>query len=88
MAREKLSRQEQRFNYAIAVAAVAVVVVLVVVSPNISIIGAQVPVLVFALLAGAFLFGLAQMAIGLRRRRDYLRTLRDTSDEPAPRSGV
>ena len=75
MAREKLTRPQQRFNYALAIAAVALVVVLVVVSPVVVIEGAQLPLLVVILLAVAFLFGLGQMAIGISRRRTYLRSL-------------
>lgn len=75
--RPKLSRAEQRFNYAIAIAAVAVVVALVVVSPKVRFEGNDVPVLVVALLAGAFLVGLGQMVVGLTRRRAYLNGLRE-----------
>ncbi|MHB8509791.1 MAG: hypothetical protein ACYDGR_14285 [Candidatus Dormibacteria bacterium] len=77
MAREKLTRAEQRYNYGIAVAAVLVVVVLVVASPHVTFDGVEVPVLVLALLVGAFLFGLAQMVVGLSRRRRYLRSLEE-----------
>jgi hypothetical protein len=73
--RAQLTRSEQRYNYALAIAAVVVVVVLVVVSPRVG----DVPVLVVALLAGAFLFGLGQMVIGISRRRAYLRGLTDPS---------
>jgi hypothetical protein len=76
VAREKLSRSEQRFNYAIAVAAVLVVAALIVFSPEVSLGGGRVPVLPLALLAGAFLFGLGQMAVGLSRRRRWLRSLK------------
>jgi hypothetical protein len=81
MAHEKLSRPEQRFNYGIAIGAVVLVVVLVIASPHVQLEGADVPILVVALLAGAFLFGLGQMVIGITRRRRYLRSL-DSRDEP------
>ncbi|MEA2645818.1 MAG: hypothetical protein QOE92_901 [Chloroflexota bacterium] len=71
----KLSRGEQRYNYLLAIGAVAVVVVLVVVSPTVTLDGQPVPVLVFALLVGAFIFGLGQMLVGITRRRRYLRSL-------------
>jgi len=73
--RPKLSRSEQRYNYGLAIGAVAVVVLLVVVSPTVAYGGQRVPVLVVALLVGAFLFGLGQMVIGITRRRAYLRGL-------------
>jgi hypothetical protein len=81
VAREKLTRPEQRFNYGIAIGAVALVVVLVIASPHVQLDGVDVPILVVALLAGAFLFGLGQMVIGITRRRRYLRSL-DAGDEP------
>jgi len=81
VAREKLTRPEQRFNYGIAIGAVALVVVLVIASPHVQLDGLDVPILVVALLAGAFLFGLGQMVIGITRRRRYLRSL-DAGDEP------
>jgi hypothetical protein len=65
MAREKLTRAEQRYNYGLAVAAVAFVVVVTLVSDK----------LIIGVLVGAFLFGLGQMVIGLTRRRRYLRSL-------------
>jgi hypothetical protein len=71
--RARLSRGEQRYNYGLAIAAVAVVVVLILVSPTVVYEGQRVPVLVVALLVGAFLFGLGQMVVGLTRRRAYLR---------------
>lgn len=77
MARQKLSRPEQRYNYALAVGAVAVVVILVIASPHIQFQGTDVPVLVLALLVAAFLFGLGQMVVGLSRRRRYLRSLEE-----------
>jgi hypothetical protein len=70
-----LSRASQRFNYAIAIGAVALVVIMVVLSPTIVVDGVQIPVLVSALLAAAFLFGLGQMVVGIARRRRYLRSL-------------
>ncbi|MGB2939643.1 MAG: hypothetical protein WBD38_05015 [Candidatus Dormiibacterota bacterium] len=73
--RPKLTRAEQRYNYGVAIAAVAVVVVLIVVSPRITIDGLDIPVFITAVLVFAFLFGLGQMAIGLTRRRRYLRSL-------------
>lgn len=73
--RPRLSRGEQRYNYGLAIGAVAVVVVLVVASPTVIFEGQRVPVLVVAVLIGAFLFGLGQMVIGIGRRRTYLRTL-------------
>jgi len=75
VAREHLSRAEQRFNYAIAVLAVAAIAALIVISPQVAIAGRSLPVLPVAVLAGAFLFGLGQMAIGISRRRRYLRGL-------------
>ena len=88
MAREKLTRAEQRYNYGLAILAVVVSVVLIIASPNISLGGQQVPVLFLAVLLGAFLFGLGQMAIGLSRRRRYLRSLDDRPDSaPAPGPG-
>jgi hypothetical protein len=81
VAREKLTRPEQRFNYGIAIGAVALVVVLVIASPHVQLESVDVPILVVALLAGAFLFGLGQMVIGITRRRRYLRSL-DAGDEP------
>ncbi|HEV3231993.1 MAG TPA: hypothetical protein VG245_07050 [Candidatus Dormibacteraeota bacterium] len=82
MARERLSRAEQRFNYGIAILAVAVVVVLIVASPQVTFAGTPVPVLALAVLAGAFLFGLGQMVVGLTRRRRYLRDLAAAPPEP------
>lgn len=73
--RPRLSRGEQRFNYGLAIGATAVVVLLIVVSPTVIFDGQRVPILVVALLVGAFLFGLGQMAIGIGRRRTYLRML-------------
>ena len=67
MARPKLSRADQRYNYGLAILAVALVVVLILVSQQ----------LVVALLVGAFLFGLGQMAIGIRRRRRFLKGLNE-----------
>jgi hypothetical protein len=84
VAREKLSRSEQRFNYAIAIGAVALVVVLVIASPHVQFEGADVPILVVALLAAAFLFGLGQMVIGIARRRRFLRSLEEGDERPAP----
>ncbi|GAC1335361.1 MAG: hypothetical protein NVSMB17_18160 [Candidatus Dormibacteria bacterium] len=75
--RQKLSRSEQRYNYGLAIGAVAVVVLLIVVSPTISYGDQRVPVLVVAVLVGAFLFGLGQMVIGITRRRAYLRGLQE-----------
>ena len=73
--RPRLSRGEQRYNYGLAIGAVAVVVVLIVASPTVVYDGQRLPVLVVALLVGAFLFGLGQMVIGVTRRRAYLRSL-------------
>jgi hypothetical protein len=73
--RPKLSRAEQRYNYALAIGAVAFVVLLIALSPRITIGGRDIPVLVSALLLAAFLFGLGQMVIGISRRRRYLRSL-------------
>lgn len=73
--RPRLSRGEQRFNYALAVAAVALVIVLIVVSPQVTIGDQAVPVFISAVLLAAFLFGLGQMVIGISRRRRYLRSL-------------
>jgi hypothetical protein len=73
VAREKLTRSDQRYNYGLAIGAVAIVVLLVMISPRVTIDGTDVPVLVLALLVGAFLFGLGQMIIGISRRRRYLR---------------
>jgi hypothetical protein len=81
VAREKLTRPEQRFNYALAIGAVALVVVLVIVSPHVQLEGVDLPILVVALLAGAFLFGLGQIILGITRRRRYLRSL-DAGDGP------
>jgi hypothetical protein len=81
--RPKLTRAEQRYNYALAIGAVAVVVVLIVVSPRLVLGGTDVPVLLLAVLVGAFLFGLGQMLVGIGRRRAYLRSL----DEPASTGG-
>jgi hypothetical protein len=75
--REKLTRSEQRYNYGLAIAVVAIVAVLVIVSPHVNLEGTDLPVLLVALLAGAFLFGLGQMIIGISRRRRYLRSLAD-----------
>ena len=75
--RVKLTRSEQRYNYGLAIGAVAVVVFLIVVSPAVVYDGQRVPVLVVALLVGAFLFGLGQMVIGISRRRAYLRRLEE-----------
>jgi hypothetical protein len=77
--RPRLSRSEQRFNYALAIGAVALVVVLIVVSPQVRIGDSNIPVFISAVLLAAFLFGLGQMVIGISRRRRYLRSL----DEPA-----
>ena len=74
--RVKLSRAEQRYNYGLAIGAVLVVVLLIVVSPVVVMDGQRIPVLVLALLVGAFLFGLGQMVIGISRRRTYLRSLK------------
>ena len=82
MAREKLSRSEQRYNYGLAIAIVALVIVLVVASPRVVVDGAELPILVVALLAGAFLFGLGQMIIGIARRRRYLRSLAGEDEAP------
>lgn len=84
MARQKLSRRQQRYNYALAVGAVAVVVILVIASPKVELQGSEVPVLVLALLVGAFLFGLGQMVIGLSRRRRYLRSLGERQGSRGP----
>jgi uncharacterized membrane protein len=81
VAHEKLTRPEQRFNYGIAIGAVILVVILVIASPHVQFDGLDVPILVVALLAGAFLFGLGQMVIGITRRRRYLRSM-DAGDEP------
>jgi hypothetical protein len=43
-----------------------------------------VPVLVLALLVGAFLFGLGQMVIGVSRRRRYLRSLEERQGSRGP----
>ncbi len=75
--RPTLTRAEPRYNYALPIAAVAVVVVLIVVSPRVVIGGSDVPVLLLAVLVGAFLFGLGQMVIGIGRRRAYLKSLDD-----------
>ncbi|MEA2683325.1 MAG: hypothetical protein QOK05_1653 [Chloroflexota bacterium] len=83
--RVKLSRAEQRYNYALAIGAVAIVVVLVVLSPHVVVDGTDVPVLVVALLVGAFLFGLGQMLVGISRRRTYLRSL---EAPPPPGDGL
>ncbi len=80
MAREKLTRAEQRYNYGLAIGAVAIVVVLVIVSPHVTVDGTDLPVLVLSLLVGAFLFGLGQMIIGISRRRRFLRSLADTEE--------
>ena len=85
MSRQKLSRPEQRFNYALAVGAVVVVVILVIASPRIQVQGAELPILVVAVLAAAFLFGLGQMVIGLTRRRRYLQSLRQDEGVPGER---
>jgi len=77
-----LTRSEQRYNYGLAIVAVAVVVFLVVVSPAVVYDGQRVPVLVVALLVGAFLFGLGQMVIGISRRRAYLRRLEAGESTP------
>jgi hypothetical protein len=77
VAREKLTRAEQRYNYGLAIGIVGVVILLIVISPRVVIDGSDVPVLVVAVLAGAFLFGLGQMIIGISRRRRYLRSLAD-----------
>lgn len=82
--RPKLTRAEQRYNYALAIGAVAVVVLLVVMSPRVVIGGSDVPVLVLALLVGAFMFGLGQMLVGISRRHAYLRSL---EDQPPPADG-
>ncbi|MGI8608590.1 MAG: hypothetical protein ACR2MY_05085 [Candidatus Dormibacteria bacterium] len=73
--RPRLSRGEQRYNYGLAIGAVAVVILLIVASPTVTYEGQRVPVLVVALLVGAFLFGLGQMIVGIGRRRTYLRAL-------------
>lgn len=65
MAREKLTRAEQRYNYGLAVGVVGLVVVITLLSDK----------LIIGVLVGAFLFGLGQMVIGLTRRRRYLRSL-------------
>ena len=75
MARQKLSRPEQRFNYVLAASAVAVIVILVIASPRVVFQGSEVPVLVVVVLAAAFLFGLGQMIVGLSRRRRYMKSL-------------
>lgn len=76
--RLKLTRSEQRYNYGLAIGAVAVVVLLIVLSPAVVYDGQRIPVLVVALLVGAFLFGLGQMVIGITRRRAYLRHLEES----------
>ncbi|HEY8739161.1 MAG TPA: hypothetical protein VIN56_01030 [Candidatus Dormibacteraeota bacterium] len=80
-ARPKLTRAEQRYNYALAIGAVAVVVILIVISPHVTMGEGkdrfEVPVLPAALLVGAFLVGLGQMVVGINRRRAYLRSLRE-----------
>ncbi len=83
MAKEKLTRAEQRYNYALAIGIVVVVIVLIVVSPRVVIDGSEVPVLVVAVLLGAFLFGLGQMVIGITRRRRYLSSLMDREHRSA-----
>ena len=83
-ARPRLSRGEQRYNYGLAIGAVAVVVLLIVVSPTVTFDGQRAPVLVVALLVGAFLFGLGQMIIGLGRRRRYLGTLHSEGAPAGP----
>jgi len=83
VARDKLTRAEQRYNYALAVGAVATVVLLVIASPHVEVEGTDVPVLVLALLVGAFLFGLGQLIVGISRRRRYLRSLADP-EKPTP----
>jgi uncharacterized membrane protein len=75
--RPRLTRAEQRYNYALAVGAVAIVVILIVVSPRIVLGGTEAPALLVAVLVGAFLFGLGQMLIGVSRRRAYLKSLED-----------
>ena len=85
-ARPRLSRGEQRYNYGLAIGAVVVVVLLIVVSPTVMFEGQRAPVLIVALLVGAFLFGLGQMIIGIGRRRNYLRTLH-SDGAPAGPSG-
>jgi len=82
--RPQLTRAEQRYNYGLAIGAVAVVVLLIVVSPAVVYDGQRIPVLVVALLMGAFLFGLGQMVIGITRRRAYLRHLEESGK---PREG-
>jgi hypothetical protein len=84
VSRPKLDRASQRYNYGLAVAGVLVIVGLVIVSPRIVVDGVELPVLVVALLAAAFLFGLGQMVLGISRRRRYLRSL--DGGEP-PREG-
>jgi|GEM_PF-2507004 len=85
-ARPRLSRREQRYNYGLAIGAVAVVVLLIVASPTVMFEGQRAPVLLVALLVGAFLFGLGQMIIGIVRRRTYLRTS-SASSAGGPTSG-
>jgi hypothetical protein len=80
VARKKLTRTEQRYNYGVAVFVVAMVGLLVIVSPHVIVDGTDVPVLVLALLVGGFLFGLGQMIIGISRRRRYLRSLADAEE--------
>ena len=83
--RPKLNRAEQRYNYLLAIGAVAVVVVLIVVSPTVVVDGQPIPVLVLALLVGAFFFGLGQMVIGISRRRRHLRALEGEESGAADR---
>jgi hypothetical protein len=73
--RPRLTRAEQRYNYALAIGVVLAVVALIVVSPAVVFEGQRVPVLVLAVLVGAFLFGLGQMVVGISRRRAYLKSL-------------
>jgi hypothetical protein len=75
--RPRLTRAEQRYNYALAIGAVVVVVALIVLSPVVVFERQKVPVLVLALLVGAFLFGLGQMVVGISRRRAYLNSLQE-----------
>jgi hypothetical protein len=77
----RLTRAEQRYNYVLAIGAVLVIAVLIVLSPQVSLSGERVPVLVVAVLAGAFLFGLGQMLLGIFRRRRYIRSLQDRAGE-------
>ena len=72
--RASLDRRSQRYNWLIALVAIIVLILLVVVSRQ----------LLTAVLVAAFLFGLGQMAIGIYRRREYLRRLEAEARAPDP----